>query len=335
MGNAAAACIRRRPDDSTAADVDMGSYWETGSLETQFLNRVRAEARRSRLLGAMGSVDKITTREMLVLPHAVQAARAGDLDCLCRLSSMLGVDEIDPANGRTLLLHAVDAQQTESVRTLLQRGANIDAVDYGGQTVFHLAVNHDNESTARVLISFAQPGAGRRVHRAAQNGRTPLHYCAAANKILMAELLISTMREVPEEVYSNWHDHSHQTPARVAKARGFKMLSMYLQQAVADLSTPRIGKFHPHSDARSQHPAYPERARVPDAMLPWSVAWPEYDPPQFTHPIVRENSKVEVPVQLVETDGHVILSKGWADPEDPEVGRATERTQRANRYGET
>ena len=58
-----------------------------------------------------------------------------------------------------------------------------------------------------------------------------------------------------------------------------------------------------HVKARSAHPAYPARAEVADA----DVRWPgsaEYDPVEFTHPVVIANDVTLKP-------------GGWADPANP------------------
>jgi len=62
-----------------------------------------------------------------------------------------------------------------------------------------------------------------------------------------------------------------------------------------------------HTNARSGHPAYPERTPVPDENVPWSVPWASYAPIAYTAPGVIENNRVTKP-------------GGWADPEISGLG---------------
>ena len=62
-----------------------------------------------------------------------------------------------------------------------------------------------------------------------------------------------------------------------------------------------------HTNARSKHPHYPERAPVPDAKVPWSVPWASYEPVIYTAKQVTENNRATKP-------------GGWADPEISGLG---------------
>ena len=57
-----------------------------------------------------------------------------------------------------------------------------------------------------------------------------------------------------------------------------------------------------HVVARSKHPAYPDKAAVPDANVPWAMSWASYKPTEFTAKIVLENDRSVKP-------------GGWADPD--------------------
>jgi ADP-ribose pyrophosphatase len=57
--------------------------------------------------------------------------------------------------------------------------------------------------------------------------------------------------------------------------------------------------------ARSQeNPDYPERLPVADEAVRWKNAWPDYQPPEWTHPLVFANAS-DLPT------GHK-----WADPSE-------------------
>ena len=59
----------------------------------------------------------------------------------------------------------------------------------------------------------------------------------------------------------------------------------------------------PHAKARTKHPAYPQRAEVPDDKVSWRKWWPAYQPVAFTHGAVHANNRL-------------LKAAGWADPPD-------------------
>jgi ADP-ribose pyrophosphatase len=61
----------------------------------------------------------------------------------------------------------------------------------------------------------------------------------------------------------------------------------------------------PHIKARREKATgYPDRFPVPDHLVGWETAYPEYDPPYYVSPVVLENDCSRNP-------------NGWADPEEP------------------
>ena len=50
----------------------------------------------------------------------------------------------------------------------------------------------------------------------------------------------------------------------------------------------------PHLKTRGRHPAYPARLAVSEEQVRWSVHWPYYSPPTYTHPTVFANARTEV-----------------------------------------
>lgn len=65
-----------------------------------------------------------------------------------------------------------------------------------------------------------------------------------------------------------------------------------------------------HSRARGPHPAYPARAAVPDAGVPWTASFPKYKPMSFTHAAVVENMKSSRPwADLKNVDNNVLSNR--------------------------
>ena len=56
-----------------------------------------------------------------------------------------------------------------------------------------------------------------------------------------------------------------------------------------------------HLRARGPHPAYPERAAVTDARVPWTNSYPRYKPVEFIHRTVADN---------------MTSTRPWADPKN-------------------
>jgi ADP-ribose pyrophosphatase len=59
-----------------------------------------------------------------------------------------------------------------------------------------------------------------------------------------------------------------------------------------------------HKNARSKHPLYPERFKVPDEKVEWSVKWEDYKPIEYTAQVVFDFDRDVRP-------------GGWADPKEP------------------
>jgi len=75
-----------------------------------------------------------------------------------------------------------------------------------------------------------------------------------------------------------------------------------------------------HVNARGKHPAYPERAVVPDENVPWSVPWASYSPTVFTHDAVIANDCT-------------VKQGGWADPTSVTTVGADEWAKRMSHEG--
>ena len=75
-----------------------------------------------------------------------------------------------------------------------------------------------------------------------------------------------------------------------------------------------------HQNARSAHPAYPERMKVPDEHVMWDVPWSSYSPPAFTHTAVVDNDCS-------------VKKGGWADPMSVSALTKEEWSQRVSHEG--
>ena len=265
--------------------------------------------------------QSVPVHEQSILPMLWNAIRRDDVALLKQHQDTLQSlkEQSFGTSGRTMLLHAVSAGKRDAVAWLLALGADLDARDNAGCTVFHIAAGRDDLGMMDLLVTAAHPLQGERVARASINGQTPLHYCASTNCSEVARKLISAMKHGTLRV-ERWADHEGRTPSQVAKDHGYLLLRTYLEAAQAELSIPFECRQRGHVAARNQHPCYPPRQRVPNEMLPWTVSWPGYTPPEFTDPSVIANDRT-------------IKEDGWADPEDPEMLTAQERDAQVSYEG--
>jgi len=75
-----------------------------------------------------------------------------------------------------------------------------------------------------------------------------------------------------------------------------------------------------HQNARSAHPAYPERTKVPDESVLWDTPWASYSPVTFTHKAVVDNDCS-------------VKQGGWADPMSVSAVAKEEWSQRVSHEG--
>ncbi|XP_074540277.1 NF-kappa-B inhibitor delta [Halichoeres trimaculatus] len=95
--------------------------------------------------------------------------------------------------GKTALLVAVTANQTEIVQDLLSLGADINACEVKGQTALHLAAHYGLPGVLQVILE-SRPD----VNLEARNfeGMTPLHCAAISHSLTMKALSCSAMPDV-------------------------------------------------------------------------------------------------------------------------------------------
>jgi peptidoglycan/LPS O-acetylase OafA/YrhL len=98
------------------------------------------------------------------------AARASDVAAIERhLASGVAVDAVDPERGGTPLLWAAVTGRAEAIELLIQRGADVNAVDRDGGTALHAAAFLGHEKAVDVLV-----GNGANVNAANKRGERPL-----------------------------------------------------------------------------------------------------------------------------------------------------------------
>src|SRR5262245_65626412 len=83
--------------------------------------------------------------------------------------SVVVLAQLSNAAVRRALVDAAKTGDKESVRSLLQKGTNVNATDADGTTALHWASYHDDVETADLLIR-----AGAKVNAANDLGATPL-----------------------------------------------------------------------------------------------------------------------------------------------------------------
>jgi ankyrin repeat protein len=99
-------------------------------------------------------------------------ALAGRIDDLVRRELEKGIE----VNGKTLwaaLRVSSIYGQTETVRLLLERGAEVDGNDTNGNTALHWASRHGHLETVRLLLERGADADGKN-----KNGNTAIHWAS-------------------------------------------------------------------------------------------------------------------------------------------------------------
>lgn len=92
---------------------------------------------------------------------------------------------------RTLLMLAVQKKQNGVAKTLIEKGADINARDSHGQTALFIAIASGNDGIVRFLIE-----KGADINAKDNKGRTPLFIAMQKNKPGIAKLLIDRGADV-------------------------------------------------------------------------------------------------------------------------------------------
>jgi len=121
--------------------------------------------------------------------------------------ALLESSDQDELNGR--LLSASGEGNLEEVKSLLDRGANVNAEDHIKQTPLHMAAWFDSTEIARLLLD-----RGARVDAEDDEKETPLHRAAYSGRTAVARLLIDRGANVNAEDGDKW------TPLHMAARNG-------------------------------------------------------------------------------------------------------------------
>jgi len=139
-------------------------------------------------------VDKKIKRQFFL------ALRSGDFKKAQELiaSGKIPVDFRNKFN-QTPLYYAVDADNVEFAKFLIEKGADVNARDYFGITPLHQAVIRGSKRVAKLLIE-----KGADVNAKDNYGYTPLHLAAIYNRPQLAKLLIEKGADVnAKDSYGN------------------------------------------------------------------------------------------------------------------------------------
>ena len=129
--------------------------------------------------------------------HEDEGAERRDFETVKTLIDYNAHTEIVASNGRTPLLHALNWGTPDTVKLLIERGADVHAVDkYSGANALHIAVqfridaNHlsyrDFTEVVKILLN-----RGLNINAVANLiGDTVLHHAVAGNNIKIVELLL-------------------------------------------------------------------------------------------------------------------------------------------------
>lgn len=138
------------------------------------------------------------------------AARTGDIDTVTRLldGGPLEVNSLDES-GRTPLIIAAAAGQSDILSLLIERGALVNATNDRGATTLHFAASRGDSQIVRALIE-----RGAVVNARAIGCATPLCWASSAGRVEAAEVLIARGANVNAECVDLW------TPLYRAASRG-------------------------------------------------------------------------------------------------------------------
>jgi len=134
--------------------------------------------------------------------------------------------DVQDGSGWTPLMIAVSLKEGEElVKLFLQKGADINAKNFSGQTALHFVASKNNLDVARTLLD-CKPPASTRVKD--KRGVYPVHRAAAVGSVPMVELFIKHRSPL------NASDDAGQTPLHHAVAEGHGDTAVALLKAGAE-----------------------------------------------------------------------------------------------------
>ena len=125
---------------------------------------------------------------------------------------------------RTPIQLFLDVEDTESIRLLIENGADPNEVQFNGWRLIHLASGEGQAETTKMLIE-----KGAEVNSIDSYGRNPLHF-VPGHHIQTAQTLIEAGVNV------NAKDKNHRTPLHSASLKGHTEMAKLLIKNKADLS---------------------------------------------------------------------------------------------------
>ena len=142
------------------------------------------------------------------------STRTAGLSCILALLSVAGV-------ARAAVSEVADAAMTgnkETLRSLLQRKANVNAAQIDGTTALHWAVRADDLETAELLI-----GAGANVSAANRAGATPMLLATINGSAAMIEKLVAAGAD-PNAALTKTGDTALMMASRTGKIEAVRAL---------------------------------------------------------------------------------------------------------------
>lgn len=177
------------------------------------------------------------TQDAKLAPHRgdvlVAAAARGDRARVAeQIAQGVGPNSTD-ASGRPPLMAAVAAGHTETVRVLLEAGAD-PSIKFGGLTALGIAIRERRDSLVNVLLK-----AGAQPDQREDAGGTPLHAAAALGRLASVEELVAAGANL------NASDRQGRTALIVAVLNGHRNVVQQLLSAGADANRPGRDGFSP------------------------------------------------------------------------------------------
>jgi ankyrin repeat protein len=150
---------------------------------------------------------------------------------------------------------AVSIDNEPMIELLLERGANLEALDSRDDTPLRAALAAERQKTARLLVRhgaeqdvYCAAGLGNEVllerlirsdpdctHTRLENGSTPLHFAAANGQVETARMLLAAGAPINAEESSEWYG-AGPTPLQRACLRGHLAVCRLLVDAGADVN---------------------------------------------------------------------------------------------------
>jgi hypothetical protein len=195
----------------------------------------------------------------------IRAAEKGEINTVKELLEKGADPEEKDSFGDTALMHAAEKGHPEIVKLLLDKGANVNARSNFGDTPLISAARSGNSATVTILLERgAQINAKGRLITG--SGDTALSMAALAGKIDIMKTLIDRGADVKEAIFALENTEKQPGYAQDAR-RGIQELKKYLPEPRQEevVAMKKNGNFQP------QPPQIVEPARVKD--LPKVAVW--------------------------------------------------------------